>query len=285
MKKNSFFKSNIKGKDLTLILILALVGLALSIYLTINYYSGGKVKFCITGSNCDAVKESMYSNVGGISVALIGLIGYIAIVAASLIPKIKKNKWTLLLIFSTIGVVFSIYLTYIEIFKIKAICSFCIFSFVLILLIFVNVLLKKDSMAPNSSLLITFIIGAIMSGIVVFSSHSIQSSSIDRELNESNSFQTGLAKHLGTIGATMYGSYKCPHCLDQKQLFGKAFKHVRYVECNSKGENANPSLCFVKGISIYPTWEIMGRYYQGQIPLEKLSEMSGYSQSSQDNLN
>ena len=33
----------------------------------------------------------------------------------------------------------------------------------------------------------------------------------------------------------MYGLYWCPHCIEQKQMFGEAFHYVPYVECAIKG--------------------------------------------------
>jgi protein-disulfide isomerase len=77
-------------------------------------------------------------------------------------------------------------------------------------------------------------------------------------------------------GAVMYGSFKCPHCNLQKEMFGGAFRYIKYVECNPKGENADPSLCLAKGIMNYPTWEIDGKFYEGAMPLEQLSKITGY---------
>ena len=39
------------------------------------------------------------------------------------------------------------------------------------------------------------------------------------------------AKCLADQKTTMYGSFLCPHCDDQKKLFDGAFKYVPYVEC------------------------------------------------------
>jgi len=76
-------------------------------------------------------------------------------------------------------------------------------------------------------------------------------------------------------GVTMYGAYWCPHCANQKKLFGSSFKYVTYVECDSKGPDAQPELCQQKGIESYPTWEINGQMQSGEIPLPVLAEKSG----------
>lgn len=90
----------------------------------------------------------------------------------------------------------------------------------------------------------------------------------------SGDFATILAKHLTETGAVMYGAYWCGHCANQKALFGDAFKYIDYVECDPKGEDANPSLCAQKGIPGYPTWEIGGEFYSGEYSLEALAWLS-----------
>ena len=40
------------------------------------------------------------------------------------------------------------------------------------------------------------------------------------------------AKCLATKQTTMYGLYWCPHCIEQKEMFGDAFHYVPYVECD-----------------------------------------------------
>ena len=84
-----------------------------------------------------------------------------------------------------------------------------------------------------------------------------------------------LAKCLTAAGAKMYGAYWCPHCADQKKLFGDSFKFVSYVECAPKGENANPEACKKAGIEGYPTWIFSdGKKVTGTQKLAKLSELS-----------
>ena len=59
------------------------------------------------------------------------------------------------------------------------------------------------------------------------------------------------AKCLTVKGFSMYGAEWCPHCKDQKALFGDSFKYINYVECPQ-----NTNLCLAKGIQGYPTWII-----------------------------
>jgi len=268
-------------KDLNLVKLLALAGLIISAYLSVKILGGSDLNYCITGKECDLVNNSIYSKIFGIPVSVIGLLGYVLILAVSFYSFTKRKKWNLLFYITIIGASFSLYLTYVEIFKIEAICSFCVASLIIILAILVLLLSKKSSQSPRTSTGKLTIFTIIIASIVIYGANSIQSS--QDFIGDSTPYQVSLAKHLGSIGAKMFGSYKCPHCIDQKKEFGSAFNFIEYVECDNRGANANPSLCFAKGISSYPTWEINGKYYQGQYKLSKLAEISGFEQKEEAN--
>lgn len=87
---------------------------------------------------------------------------------------------------------------------------------------------------------------------------------------------SGLAKHLTTMGAQMFGAYWCPHCQEQKRAFGDAFSDVDYVECDPGGENPRTQRCLDKDIEAFPTWIINGEQHVGAYSLEELAELSGY---------
>ena len=83
------------------------------------------------------------------------------------------------------------------------------------------------------------------------------------------------AKCLSDKNAKMYGAYWCGHCQNQKRMFGDAVKYIDYIECDAGGENSQADLCSQKGIGGYPSWEINGKLYSGEMNLAKLSELSG----------
>ncbi|MEI7480194.1 MAG: protein disulfide isomerase family protein [bacterium] len=58
-----------------------------------------------------------------------------------------------------------------------------------------------------------------------------------------------LAKCLTDKKWVMYGASWCPHCKDQKAMFGEAVKYLTAVECDQKVD-----LCTAKDIRLYPTW-------------------------------
>ena len=82
---------------------------------------------------------------------------------------------------------------------------------------------------------------------------------------------------LSEKGVKMYGAYTCFHCQNEKDLFNNSefFLDNIYVECDSGGENPNTVLCYQKGIEGYPTWEINGKLYPGEMSFQKLAELSG----------
>lgn len=77
------------------------------------------------------------------------------------------------------------------------------------------------------------------------------------------------AKCLAEKGLTMYGAEWCPHCQNQKKLFGSSFDFVPYVECPN-----TPKLCLDKGVNGYPTWIMGDNTLVGEQTLAKLSELS-----------
>ena len=75
----------------------------------------------------------------------------------------------------------------------------------------------------------------------------------------------------------MYSAYWCPHCHDQKQLFGKeAVKELKVVECAKDGKDNEYELCQTKGISGFPSWEINGEIISGTRDLNELVTKTNY---------
>jgi thiol-disulfide isomerase/thioredoxin len=81
---------------------------------------------------------------------------------------------------------------------------------------------------------------------------------------------------LGQKGAMFYGAFWCPHCQDQKAMFGKSAKLIPYTECSTPDGNSQLAVCKDKKIEGYPTWEFAdGSRKTGKVPLETLSEKTG----------
>ncbi len=84
------------------------------------------------------------------------------------------------------------------------------------------------------------------------------------------------AKCLTQKNVVMYGAYWCPHCANQKALFGpQGVKELNYIECDPRGKYANQALCVQKGIRSYPTWIFTdGSISKGELSLTELSSKS-----------
>jgi uncharacterized membrane protein len=99
----------------------ALLGLAVSAYLTWVHYAGIE-PVCTGISDCERVQTSSYAELAGIPVAVLGVVGY----AALLLSLRGSAELTALLAY--LAVAFSAYLTWAELFRIDAICQWCVVS-------------------------------------------------------------------------------------------------------------------------------------------------------------
>jgi hypothetical protein len=86
------------------------------------------------------------------------------------------------------------------------------------------------------------------------------------------------AKCLGTKQVKMYGLYWCPHCQEQKGMFGKAFQYVPYVECAIKGSREMTQECNAAGVKLFPSWQFgTNPPVEGVFPMQELSDKTGCS--------
>jgi hypothetical protein len=83
------------------------------------------------------------------------------------------------------------------------------------------------------------------------------------------------AQCLAAKEVTMYGTYWCPNCAKQKELFGNAFRYVPYKECSPQGQRSFV-LCTSDNIEAVPTWEFAnGNRLRGMQELSTLASTSG----------
>lgn len=74
-------------------------------------------------------------------------------------------------------------------------------------------------------------------------------------------------------GAKFYGTFWCPHCQNQKKMFGKSQSKLPYIECSTPNGKAQKQVCTDAGIQGYPTWEFAdGSRQTGSLPLATLAE-------------
>ena len=123
-----------------IIIGLAIIGLLVSIYMTIYKITNNEA-MCIGSGACSAVNASRYSEVNGIPVALIGVGGYAAILALLFLETrrgfFEENGVMMLFGVSLVGFLFTLYLIFAEIVYIKALCPFCLASQIVMTIIFI----------------------------------------------------------------------------------------------------------------------------------------------------
>jgi len=83
------------------------------------------------------------------------------------------------------------------------------------------------------------------------------------------------AQCINDSGAKFYGAYWCPHCNDQKALFGKSAKKLPYIECSLPNRGGQNALCNEINIESYPTWIFPDGSRSNFLTLTQLSEKTG----------
>ncbi len=90
------------------------------------------------------------------------------------------------------------------------------------------------------------------------------------------SIHDGFAQCLAEKKVTMYGAWWCPHCKDQKELFGSAFQYVPYVECSPGADRQMSQECKDAGVTGYPMWIYAdGTKLSGSQTLEAIGKQVG----------
>tara|TARA_B100000941_G_scaffold133498_1_gene94411 strand:- start:558 stop:1493 length:936 start_codon:yes stop_codon:yes gene_type:complete len=257
-------------------------------------------------NGCETVLNSPWgnlfkSNQFSIPLSLAGFITYLSILFLTLFlalnvisPKEKLNKfiWWLIFLISCASSMFSFLLINIMFFKIKAYCFFCILSAILSFSIFIISMIgaKFESREPmiyrGFIVALTILIGGLIWSNNIDPSNAIDISSTPEKVSpaittSSSPEKVEFAKFLNINNVTMYSAYWCPHCHDQKQLFGKkAVKELSIVECAQDGKDNQYKLCQEKGIDGFPSWEINEKIYSGVKDLNDLAIMTGYEGNS-----
>ncbi|NJS16986.1 MAG: vitamin K epoxide reductase family protein [Nostocaceae cyanobacterium CSU_2_110] len=271
-----------------------------------------------SAAGCNSVLSSPWATILGQPLALFGFLAYFSMLVFALAPllfksgenkeqrqKLENLTWMFLLIGSISMTVFSSYLMYVLFSQIKTICPYCIASALFSLTMLVLTIVGRAWEDIGQIFFTAIIVGmvtligtlGIYNGVgdapTTAKSPVQERRAISFILTRENPPQPGigwevtttsgaaeiaLARHLKEIGAMEYIAWWCPHCHDQKLLFGKeAYKEVPHIDCApaDNPNNIKPE-CKAAGIESYPTWKIKGKTYNGAQNLEALAKASGY---------
>ena len=255
---------------------LALVGMALSAYLTLSAWQEEQVAFCAAGGGCDVVLNSRWSTLFGMPTSLWGFLTYAALAAVAW-NKRADSQWKFAWLISLFGLLYSVYLTAVSLIVLRSTCPYCLTSLTLMTIIFVIVTLQRPANLARFSWG-PWLAKSVGSGVViVLALHLYYAGFWGDAPRPEDPWVQGLAEHLTRSGAKFYGSYWCPHCAEQKEMFGGSVKRLPYVECSPGGPSAPQAAeCNAKNIQSYPTWIINGERLNGTQSLEALAQASKY---------
>ncbi|OSX68599.1 hypothetical protein BU14_2518s0001, partial [Porphyra umbilicalis] len=269
---------------------LALFGVGETTFLTATKAFSTPAAICGT-RGCVDVLSGPYSSFLGIPLSLFGVLSYGAFAALAGWPLaapptspafVRRDAATrpLMVLLSAAMAAFSAYLLTLLAVVIRSPCAYCLTSAGVCAALFLGTALIGRAV-PDAGATARLggagaVAAAALSG-VMFLSTPVQARPPSAPPPITTVSERGamrLAKRLEEQGATMFGAYWCSHCYAQKQLFGEeAFARIRYVECAKDGAQSQSSLCREKKVPGYPTWEINGALYPGEMDLADLQNI------------
>jgi len=254
-----------------LIIILALAGLGILGYLTYLHYANTQ-SFCDISAevSCDVVTTSIYSEIFGIPVSLMGM-GYFGLILLLATYKFRPATFQTIYYVALFFLVPALYFTFLEYYSIKSFCIMCESSKAVLLLIMV----VAGAARPNIGEKITgksafTVFAALTYTAVVFFAHNA---------NVTKEDYTPFVNSLNEKGVVYYKSVKCNNCKRQEQLLGDAYLKMKSVECHPEGVNPQPELCLSKRIDKTPTFtiEVDGVEISRIVGLQSLQDLADWA--------
>jgi uncharacterized membrane protein len=115
--------------------VLALVGVAETVYLTALHLAGAHV-VCLAAANCSQVLSSSYASFKGFPLAALGALGYFTVFSLSTLALFRYRRAMLFLALTVVAMFLgTLWLLYVQAFILKAFCDYCLFSAALVFLL------------------------------------------------------------------------------------------------------------------------------------------------------
>jgi uncharacterized membrane protein len=245
-------------------------------YLTYTGWSGERAAYCEAGGGCDIVQASQWATFLGVPTALWGLLLYAALAYIALRVTRPAVQWRRAWVLAVTGWGVSVYLTVISVVVIQATCPYCLGSLGIFTAMVALLLWRRPEGVPHLAWSRWLPLTAIPAVIVVAALHAEASERTAR--GPEDPYLRGLAEYVAASGAVFYGASWCPHCQEQKALFGASQDRLPYVECSPSGpRGAAASSCIAAGVRTYPTWVFPdGSRVSEVIPVRELADRVGY---------
>ena len=259
------------------LLAISSVGIALTGYLSWAAFSGGAPQGCSAGGGCDVVLNSPWATLLGLPTAFWGLLAYLGLAAIAFVRR-ADTHWSYAWTAALFGVCYSVYLTIVSLTILESACPYCLTSLGLMTATLVLVVLQRPSeMARRSWVSLVAGRGAF-AALVILLLHGSYTAPQAEPAGPEDPTIRALAEHLTEEGVLFYGASWCPHCQEQKRLFGASAERLPYIECSPAGANTPqaPS-CSRAGIQSYPTWVINGMTIAGEVlTLAQLADATAF---------
>jgi uncharacterized membrane protein len=263
------------------LLAISIIGVALASYLSWTEWTGISAKGCAVGSSCDIVLFSRWGTLLGLPTALWGLLSYVALAGTAFIKRVDRHWWAAWCI-ALFGTLYSVYLTTVSLTTLHAACPYCLTSLALMTTIFVVVTYQRPQILPNFSWArwLRKTVPVPVAAIIIL--HLYYTGILGEPPAPEDPMARSLAVHLTKAGAKMYGAFWCPHCQQQKEMFGSSASRLPYIECSPDGQQAPQAQeCQAAHIQNYPTWLINGKRIEEVLSLKQLAEYTGFEMTAQ----
>jgi uncharacterized membrane protein len=244
-------------------------------YLAWTGLGNGSVKGCTIGSGCDVVLHSSWATLLGLPTALWGFLTYTLLAAIAFVRRVDRH-WQYAWIVSFFGIFYSAYLTTVSFTILKAACPYCLTSLALMTAIFIVVTLQRPASLENFAWSSWLTKTAPVAGGLILLLHLNYTGVLGRAPEAEDPLAVALADHLSQKGVKFYGAAWCPHCQDQKALFGIAARRLPYIECNPVYGGPVSEECKSAKIESYPTWVFRDKRVVEVLSLKQLADETGF---------
>src|SRR5262245_35820130 len=258
------------------LLALSILGILLTAYLSWTGWTGNSVKGCSVGSSCDIVLSSRWAKLFGVPTAFWGMLAYLTLAATAFIRRADWH-WRISWMVAFSGLLYSAYLTTISMTVLGAACPYCLTSLALMTSIFALVTYQRPDVFPEFSWSRWLMTTTPAAAVVIVLLHLNYTGILGEQPAAEDPATRALAIHVAQSGAKMYGAYWCPHCQEQKEIFGPSASRLPYIECSPGGRSAPQAQeCRDAKIESYPTWIINGKRFEQVMNQKQLADATGF---------
>jgi len=189
------------------VLALALLGMALTAYLSATSWMKAAPAFCTEGSGCDLVQSSRWGEFLGLPTSFWGFLAYATLAHVAYRVRDPARHWKIAWVVALSGVGVSVYLTAISLWVIRATCFYCLTSLGLMTVLLIVVALQHPAGLPAFSWPAWGGQTALLTVVIVAGLHLHYAGLFDSTMGPEDPYLQGLAEHLNKSGAVFYGAF------------------------------------------------------------------------------